>query len=147
MTTPLRERMTEDMKIRNLALNTQKSYLEQVSRFARYFGKSPAVLGQEDIRTYQFYLTQEKKLAPGSIVIAVSALRFLYKVTLRQAWDFDDMIPAPKTPKKLPVILSPRGGSGVSRLRVGEQTSHHSDHLLCRRLTYLRSRLFTSAPH
>lgn len=107
MTTPLRERMTEDMKIRNLALNTQKSYLEQVSRFARYFGKSPAVLEQEDIRTYQLYLTQEKKLAPGSIVIAVSALRFLYKVTLRQAWDFDDMIPAPKTPKKLPVILSP----------------------------------------
>jgi integrase/recombinase XerD len=77
--------MTEDMKIRNLALNTQKSYLEQVSRFARYFGKSPAVLEQEDIHTYQLYLTQEKKLAPGSIVIAVSALRFLYKVTLRQA--------------------------------------------------------------
>ena len=107
MATRLRERMTEDMKIRNLALNTQQSYLQQVSLFARFFGKSPAVLGPEDIRTYQLYLTEEKKLAPGSIVIAVSALRFVYKVTLRRPWDFDDMIPAPKTPKKLPVILSP----------------------------------------
>jgi integrase/recombinase XerD len=81
--TALRQRMLEDMKIRNLALNTQGSYLLQVSQFARHFGKSPELLGPEDIRAYQLYLTQEKKLAPGSITIAVSALRFLYKMTIR----------------------------------------------------------------
>jgi len=102
-----RQRMLEDMKIRNLALNTQESYLRQVSQFVRHFGKSPDLLGQEEIRSYQIYLTQEKKLAPGSVTIAVSALRFLYKVTLRREWNLDDIIPAPKTPKKLPVILSP----------------------------------------
>jgi integrase/recombinase XerD len=105
--TPLRQRMLEDMKIRNLALNTQDSYLRQVSQFARHFGQSPELLGREEIRAYQIYLTQDKKLAPGSVTIAVSALRFLYKVTLHREWKLDDIIPAPKTPKKLPVILSP----------------------------------------
>jgi integrase/recombinase XerD len=107
MMTPLRQRMTEDMQVRNLALKTQSSYLLQVSLFARYFNKSPELLGPEDIRTYQVYLTQEKKLAPASIVIAVSALRFLYKVSLHKNWSFEDLIPAPKKPQKLPVILSP----------------------------------------
>ena len=51
--TVLRQRMLEDMKIRNLALNTQDSYLRQVSQFARYFGRSPDLLRQEEIRSYQ----------------------------------------------------------------------------------------------
>ena len=65
--TPLRQRMTEDMQVRNLALNTQMSYVQQVSLFARHFNKSPEELGPEDIRSYQVYLTNEKKLAPGSM--------------------------------------------------------------------------------
>jgi len=107
MMTPLRQRMTEDLQVRNLARNTQTSYLQQVSLFARHFNKSPELLGPEDIRTYQVYLTNEKKLAPGSIIIAVSALRFLYKVSLHKNWSFQDLIPAPKQPQKLPVVLSP----------------------------------------
>jgi len=99
--------MIEDMQVRNLALNTQRSYLEQVSRFARHFNKSPEQLGPEDIRAYQVYLTNEKKLAPGSVLIAVAALRFLYKVSLKRDWQFDDVIPAPKKPQKLPVVMSP----------------------------------------
>lgn len=106
-TTPLRQRMTEDMQVRNLARNTQTSYVQQVSLFARHFNKSPELLGPEDIRTYQVYLTNERKLAPGSVVIAVSALRFLYKVSLKKDWSFEDLIPAPKKPQKLPVVLSP----------------------------------------
>ena len=74
--TPLRQRMTEDMRVRNLAENTQLSYVQQVSLFARHFNKSPEQLGPEDIRAYQVYLTDEKKLAPGSVLIAVAALRF-----------------------------------------------------------------------
>ena len=107
MMTPLRQRMTEDMQVRNLALNTQQSYVQQVSLFARYFNKSPELLGPEDIRTYQVYLTNERRLAPGSVVIAVSALRFLYKVSLKRDWSFEYTIPAPKIPKKLPEVLSP----------------------------------------
>jgi site-specific recombinase XerD len=64
-------------------------------------------LGPEEIRTYQVYLTNEKKLAPSSILTAVAALRFLYKVTLKKDWRFDEIIPAPKKPQTLPVVLSP----------------------------------------
>jgi site-specific recombinase XerD len=99
--------MTEDMQVRNLALNTQTSYVQQVSLFARHFDKSPEQLGPEDIRAYQVYLTNEKKLAPGSVLIAVAALRFLYKVSLKKDWTFEDVIPAPKKPQRLPVVLSP----------------------------------------
>jgi site-specific recombinase XerD len=105
--TSLRQRITEDMQVRNLALNTQTSYLQQVSLFARHFDKSPEQLGPEHIRAYQVYLTNEKKLAPGSVLITVAALRFLYKVSLRRNWIFGDVIPAPKKPQTLPVVLSP----------------------------------------
>ena len=86
--TSLRQRMTEDMQVRNLALNTQTSYVQQVSLFARHFNKSPEPLGPEEIRAYQVYLTNEKKLAPSSVLIAVAALRFLYKVSLKRNWNF-----------------------------------------------------------
>ena len=99
--------MTEDMQVRNLSPHTQTSYVQQVSLFARHFNRSPEELGREDIRSYQVYLTNEKKLAPSSIVIAVSALRFLYRVTLHKDWVFEDIIPAPKKPQTLPVVLSP----------------------------------------
>src|ERR1700692_3514818 len=103
----LRQRMTEDMQVRNLALNTQTSYLQQVTLFARHFNKSPEQLGPEDIRAYQVYLTNERKLTPGSVLIAVAALRFLYKVCLHKDWTWEDVIPAPKKPQKLPIVLSP----------------------------------------
>ena len=105
--TALRQRMTEDMQVRNLSLNTQKSYLQQITRFARHFDKSPVLLGPEEIRSYQVYLTIEKELAPGSIQIAIAALRFVYRVTLKKDWSFDEVLPHPKAPQKLPIILSP----------------------------------------
>src|SRR5258707_932390 len=88
--TSLRQRMIEDMQIRNLAVHTQNTYVLRVSMFARHFSKSPEVLGQEDIRAYQIYLTNEKKLAITSILIAISALRFLYKITLKKNWVFEE---------------------------------------------------------
>ncbi len=103
--TSLRQRMLEDMSIRNLAENTQISYLQQVSSYARHFKRSPERLGPEEVRAYQVHLIEDRKLSPGSIGIATSALRFLYKVTLKQAWTPDE-IPMPKKPFKLPIVLS-----------------------------------------
>ena len=105
--TSLRQRMTEDMQVRNFSPHTQATYVLQVALFARHFQQSPETLGPEEIRSYQVYLTNEKKLAPGSILIAVAALRFLYKVTLHKDWSLEDIIPAPKKPQKLPIVLSP----------------------------------------
>jgi integrase/recombinase XerD len=104
--TILRQRMIEDMQVRNLSPSTRDTYLLQVSLFARHFRKSPALLGPEELRSYQVYLTNEKKLAPSSIQIAVAALRFLYKITLKQHWSFEEVLPAPKMPDTLPSVLS-----------------------------------------
>jgi integrase/recombinase XerD len=94
--TILRQRMIEDMQVQNLSSSTRDTYLLQVSLFARHFRKSPAVLGPEELRSYQAYLINEKKLAPSSIQIAVTALRSLYKVTLKRQWSFEEVLPAPK---------------------------------------------------
>ena len=103
----LRQRMLEDMQVRGLSTCTQRVYVATVARFARHFGRSPARLGPEQIRAYQVYLTNERRLAPSSLIAAVSALRFFYRVTLQKRWTIDDAIPAPKMPRCLPVVLSP----------------------------------------
>src|SRR6266571_4219975 len=103
---PLRQRMIDDMMVRNFAPNTMVCYLKQVSYFARHFGRSPDRLGPEEIRSYQIYLAQEKGVGISSRTVAVSALRFLYRVTLQQDRVIE-MIPTPKPEHRLPVILSP----------------------------------------
>ena len=105
--TPLRHRMIEDMQIRNLALRTQISYVEQVDRFARHFRKSPERLGPPEIRAWQIYLAQDKRLAASSISVAVAALRFLYTVTLQRQWTIRYDIPFCRQPNQLPEVLSP----------------------------------------
>ncbi len=104
--TTLRQRMLDDMRVRNLARNTQLSYLQQVSAFANFFHRSPDKLGPEEIRFYQVHLTTVKRLAPSSLCITVAALRFLYKVTLKQTWALEEIL-IPKKPQKLPIVLSP----------------------------------------
>jgi site-specific recombinase XerD len=103
--TPLRRRMIEDMRIRNLAPNTQRTYVEQVSRFARHFGRSPELLGPADIRTYQLHLIQERQLSASSLMVAVAAIRFFYKVTLKRDWRVEEVVPTCRKPQRLPVVL------------------------------------------
>jgi integrase/recombinase XerD len=104
--TALRQRMLEDMSIRNLAPRTRKAYIDCVAAFALHFGKSPDQLGPDEIRAYQLYLLQQRGLMPSSVNIAVCALRFFYRTTLRRSWAVE-RIPLAKREKKLPVVLSP----------------------------------------
>jgi hypothetical protein len=83
---PLRRRMIEDMQIRNLTPNTQRVYVAQVVHFACHFRKSPNLLGPPEIRAYLIHLTRERRLTACSIIVTVSALRFLYTVTLKRPW-------------------------------------------------------------
>ena len=103
--TPLRQRMLEDMRIRNLSVRTQETYISQVSRFAKHFQQSPQVLGPEEIRQYQLYLIGQK-VCWSVFNQTVCALRFLYTKTLRIEIGIEE-IPFPKQPKKLPELLSP----------------------------------------
>ena len=104
--TPLRQRMIEDMRVRNLAPKTQVIYVARVTRFARYFGKSPELLGPEEVRAYQVYLVKEKGVSWCLFNQTVCALRFLYRITLGKGWAIED-IPYPRQERKLPVALSP----------------------------------------
>src|SRR5271166_1959003 len=105
--TPLRQRMIEDMQIRNLTPHTQTAYLQYVSQFARHFRKSPELLGPTEIRAFQLHLATDKKLAASSIGVAVAAIRFLYNVTLQRGWNVDDVVPTCRRPQTLPVVMSP----------------------------------------
>ena len=103
---PLRQRMLEDMRIRNLSVNTQKRYVDRIAAFAKHFGKSPDLLGAEEVRAYQVHLAQDKKVASSTMNVTVCALRFLYQVTLQRRWAID-RINFARTGRKLPVVLSP----------------------------------------
>lgn len=102
--TPLRQRMMEDMKVRNLSPKTQSIYVTQVARFAKYFGKSPEWLGPEEIHSYQVYLVK-KHVSWSLFNQTVCALRFLYRITLQKDWAIEH-IPFPRRERKLPVVLS-----------------------------------------
>jgi integrase/recombinase XerD len=120
--TPLRQRMIDDMTVRNFAPNTILCYLKQVSYFAQHFGRSPDRLGPEEIRSYQIYLAKERKVGISSRTVAVSALRFLYHVTLKQDRVIET-IPFPKQEYRLPVILSPE--EVLRLLEAAPSFSHH----------------------
>ena len=103
--TPLPQRYRQDLQLRNYASKTQQVYEECVSLFARHFGKSPELLGPEQIRTYQLYLAHEKKASWSRFNQTVCALRFLYRHTLHKDWIIQH-IPFPRKESRLPQVLS-----------------------------------------
>jgi len=103
--TPLRQRMIDDMQLRNLAARTQKNYIAHVAGFAKYFGKSPDELDIEAVRQYQLYLLNQRKLSPESVNQYISSVKFLYLITLEMPWT-SEYFPRVRRPHKLPVVLS-----------------------------------------
>lgn len=103
--TALRQRMIEDLRIRNYSPRTITCYTERVAAFAGHFGKSPAELGPEHIRAYQTVLVETRRASWTLFNQTVCALRFLYGTTLQQP-GIIEQIPFPRQPKRLPVVLS-----------------------------------------
>jgi integrase/recombinase XerD len=102
----LRDRMIEEMKLRNFSTATQESYVYAVSRLARYHHKSPDQLSKEDIRAFLVHLTMERKLSPNSLTGYCSGLRFFYNETLR--WDENkSFIPPRRKSSPVAEVLSP----------------------------------------
>jgi len=100
---PLRRRMIEDMSVRNMSPATQRSYISAVSKFSRYFRRSPDKLTFDDVRAFQVHLISTGISWPGLNQI-VCALRFFYGVTLGEA-EIPERIPYARQPRKLPVVL------------------------------------------
>ena len=103
--TELRKRLQEELRLRNYTSATIRSYTATVAEFARYFHTSPDQLGPEQVRTYQLYLLNERKLAWPTIQVRMAGLRFFYTRTLKQSW-FDTDVAKPKVRRKLPVVWS-----------------------------------------
>ena len=97
-------RLAEDMRIRNLAHRTIDAYTYHAGRFADFIQKPLDLATVEDVRNFQLYLIDNKKLAYSSFNQAVCALRFLYTHTIRVPWPVA-MVPFGKRPKTLPVVL------------------------------------------
>jgi len=103
--TILRQRMLEDLRIRNYAVTTVECYIRSVADFAQHFNRSPDTLGADEIRAWQLFLLNEKKVKQSTYIQAVCGLRFFYTVTLNRKIEIE-RIPLPRYEKKLPLILS-----------------------------------------
>lgn len=102
--TPLRQRLIDDLRIRNYAPRTITTYVAAVARFALHFQQSPQQLHAEHVRQYQLHLLGQHA-SWSQFNQAVAALRFLYAITLKRP-NIVTMIPYGKKPKTLPAVLS-----------------------------------------
>lgn len=103
--TQLRKMMLEELQRRNYSNDTIRHHLRAVEEFSRHFATAPDKLGLNELRTYQAYLLKTRKLAAGTVVNHVAALRFFFVRTLKRP-EFRDFIPYPKEPERLPTVLS-----------------------------------------
>ncbi len=101
---PLRRRMLEDMAMRGLREETQRDYLRFVSGFAAFLGRAPDMATAEDIRRFQVHQV-ESGAQPPTVNASVSALRFLFNVTLDRP-DLSRRFILVRHPRKLPDVLS-----------------------------------------
>jgi integrase/recombinase XerD len=101
--TPVRKRFVEDLKLRKFAVHTQCNYIRCIEHYAEYFGKPVDELGLEDVRTFLLYLVTEAEISFSLLRYYVSALRFLYLVTLGMPWSVEQ-IPFPRREHHLPWV-------------------------------------------
>jgi site-specific recombinase XerD len=102
--TLLRQRFIDDLRLRNYSPRTIDTYVGRVAAFAKHFGRSPELLGPDEVRVFQLHLL-ERGLSWSSFNQAVCALRFLYRVTLGRPETLP-LIPFGKKPRTIPSVLS-----------------------------------------
>jgi site-specific recombinase XerD len=101
----LHDQMLVEMQLRNYSEKTIDAYIGHMKAYTRLFDRSPAEMGEGEIRRYLYYLKTEKKVSTSSISQAYAALKLFYTKILNRTWNIDK-IPRPKQEKKLPIVLS-----------------------------------------
>lgn len=103
--TSLRQRMIEDMQLRELSKSTQRLYIRAVEKLAAYYHKSPEAISDEELRHYFLYLRNDKKVARNTANVELSGIKFLYELTLQRELRTLQLV-RPKKTHNLPDILS-----------------------------------------
>ncbi|MCT4620789.1 MAG: site-specific integrase [Marinisporobacter sp.] len=101
----LREEMQMYLELAGYSQKTQKVYIAHMKRYAKYFKKSPDLLGDDEIREYLHYLITVKNVSSSYVNQSYSALKIFYELILERNWNLKK-IPRAKKEKKLPVVLS-----------------------------------------
>ena len=92
--TPLRAKYIRDLVIRGRSKHTQEAYIRNVRDLARYYRRSPELISYEEVTGWLYHFIKERQLSASSVNIAVSAVRFLYAVTLgRETLDLMASVP------------------------------------------------------
>lgn len=104
-TSPLRQRMLEDMAARKLNPHTQRSHVYSCKRFAAWLERSPDTATPDEVRGFQLYLIESGASICNRNRI-MTGVRFLFRVTLRRH-DLAAEVWHIKEPQKLPPVLSP----------------------------------------
>jgi site-specific recombinase XerD len=100
----LRDQMLMDLQLCGIKPRTQKNYLREAENLAKYFNRSPAELGEQELKEYLLYLIKERHLSEGTFRFYVAGLKFLYRTTLKREWPVEK-IKHPRAKTKLPVVL------------------------------------------
>ena len=101
----LRDQMQADLVLRGLSENTQRCYLSRVKPLAVFYRRSPAELGEAEVRAFVLRVVRVRQPSAATHTLYVAALHFLYRETLRRP-EVVARLPYPKKPKALPVVLS-----------------------------------------
>src|SRR4051812_22152947 len=124
--TPLRQRMIDDMALRNMSPATQRVYINAVKNFSAFFGRSPDKLTFEDVRTYQLHLVS-RRLKPTTIHPILYALRFFYRTTLGRSGVTEQISP-PRRPDPPANRARAGGDRPLSQGGARPQAENCSDH-------------------
>jgi integrase/recombinase XerD len=100
----LRQRLIEDMQVRNYSLRTVEAYVAAVVKLTKHFLRAPDQLTSEELRSFQVHLLSVKT-SWSQFNQIVCGLRFFYGTTLGRS-EAVETLPYGKRPKVLPVVLS-----------------------------------------
>ena len=101
----LRRQMDGDLVVRGMAVRTREAYLGAVAGLAKYYGRRPDGISEQEVQSYLLHLIEQRKLAWSSCNIVAQGLKFFYRVTLKRS-EAQFVIPRARQPQKLPQILS-----------------------------------------
>ena len=101
----LRKQMDGDLVVRGMSVRTREAYLGAVAGLAKYYGRRPDRISEQEVQNYLLHLIEERRLSWSSCNVAAQGLKFFYRTTLKRS-EAQFVIPRARAPQKLPQILS-----------------------------------------